>query len=61
MTRGLCILLSLLWGLVVDKLMRRISVNGCYTWFADDIAILIIGKSPNTSELQEVLSMVQVV
>jgi hypothetical protein len=56
---GLCILLSLLWSLVVDKLIRRLSVNGCYTWFADDVAILIIGRFANTSELQETLSMVQ--
>jgi hypothetical protein len=51
---GVCFLLSLLRCLVVDKLIIRLSVNDCYTRFSDDIAILIIGKFPNTfSELQE--------
>ena len=56
------ILLSLKLNLVVDKLIGGLSGNGCYTvWYADDIAVLISRKSPNTvSELlQETLNMVQ--
>jgi hypothetical protein len=49
-------------GLVVDELIRGLNGNSYYTLgYADDVAILIRGKSPNTvSELlQEALSMVQ--
>jgi hypothetical protein len=56
------VLLPLLWSLVVDKLTGGLNVNGCYTLvYADDIAIHIRGKFPNTiSELQqEALSVVQ--
>jgi hypothetical protein len=56
------VLLPLLWNLVVDELIGGLKGNGCYTLgYADDIAILICGKFPNTvSELlQEALSMVQ--
>jgi hypothetical protein len=56
------ILLPLLWSLVVDKLIGGLNGNGYYTLgYADDIAIPIHGKFPNTvSELlQEASSMVQ--
>jgi hypothetical protein len=52
----------LLWSLVVDKIIRGLSENGCYTLeYADDIAILISGKFLNTvSELlQEAFYVVQ--
>jgi hypothetical protein len=55
------ILLPLLWSLVVDKLIG-LNGNGYHTLgYADDIAILIHGKFPNTvSELlREALNMVQ--
>jgi hypothetical protein len=54
--------MALLWNLIVDDLIQGLIVNGCYTLgYADDIAILIGGKFPNTvSELlHEVLSMIQ--
>jgi hypothetical protein len=56
------VLSPLLWSLVVDKLIGGLDRNGYYTLgYADDIAILICGKFPNTvSELlQEALSMAQ--
>jgi hypothetical protein len=56
------ILSPLLWSLFVDELIGRLDGNGYYTLgYADDIAILIRRKFPNTvSELlQEALSMVQ--
>jgi hypothetical protein len=56
------ILSPLLWSLVVDELIGGLRGNGHYTLeYADDIAILMCGKFPNTvSELlQEALSMVQ--
>ena len=56
------VLLPLLCSLVVDKLIRGLNGNGCYTLgYADDIAILISGKFSNTvSELlQEALNMAQ--
>jgi hypothetical protein len=56
------VLSPLLWSLVVDELIGGLNGSGYYTLgYADDIAILIHGKLPNTvSELlQEALSMVQ--
>jgi hypothetical protein len=56
------ILSPLLSSLVVEELIGGLIENGCYTLgYADDIAILIRRKFPNTvSELpQEALSMVQ--
>jgi hypothetical protein len=56
------VLSPLLWSLVVNELVEGLNGSGYYTLgYADDIAILIRGKFPNTvSELlQEVLSMVQ--
>lgn len=56
------ILLPLMWSLVVNDLIGGLDENECYTLrYADDIAILICGKFPNTvSELlQEALSIVQ--
>jgi hypothetical protein len=56
------VLLPLLWSLVLDKLIGGPNGNGYYTLgYADDIAILICRKLPNTvSEiLQEALSMVR--
>jgi hypothetical protein len=45
-----CVQSPLLWNLVVDKLIEGLNGNGYYTLgYADDIAILICGKSPNTS------------
>jgi hypothetical protein len=52
----------LTWSLVVDELIRGLNGKGCYTpGYADDIAILISEKFPNTvSELLQVaLNMVQ--
>jgi hypothetical protein len=47
--------LPLLWSLVVDELVGGLNGIGYYTLgYADDIAILIHGKFPNTvSELQQ--------
>jgi hypothetical protein len=44
------VLLPLLWSLVVDKLIRGLKENGCYTLgHADDIATIIHRKFLNTS------------
>jgi hypothetical protein len=54
--------LPLLWGLVVDDFLCKRNESGYYTvGYADDIAILIIGKFPQTvSEiLQTALRTVQ--
>ena len=54
------VLSFLLWSLVVDEIIR--GENGCYTLgYADDIAILISRKFPNTIPelLQEALGAVQ--
>jgi hypothetical protein len=56
------VLSPLLWSLVWNELIGRLNGNGCCSLgYADDIAVLICGKFPNTiSELlQEALSMVQ--
>jgi hypothetical protein len=56
------VLSPLLWSMVVNELIGRLNGNGYYTLgHANDIAIHIHGKLPNTvSELlQEALSMVQ--
>jgi hypothetical protein len=56
------VLSPLLWSQVLDKLMGGLNWNGYYTLgYADDIAIFIHGKFPNTvSELpQEALNVVQ--
>jgi hypothetical protein len=43
------VLSPLLWSLVVDDLIWGLNSNGYYTvGYADDIAILINGKLPNT-------------
>jgi hypothetical protein len=43
------VLLPLLWSLVVDDLLLGLNNNGYYTvGYADDIAILINGKLPQT-------------
>jgi hypothetical protein len=44
------VLSSLLWNLVIDRLMENISNAGYYTQgYADDLAILILGKEFNTT------------
>jgi hypothetical protein len=44
------VLSPLLWGLVVDDLLWELNDGGYYTvGYADDIAILIIGKFPQTA------------
>jgi hypothetical protein len=56
------VLSCLLWSLVVDELIGGLNGNGYYTLgYAEDIAIIICGKFPNTvSELlQEALNIVQ--
>jgi hypothetical protein len=56
------VLSPLLWGLVVDNLLWELNDSGYYTVrYADDIAILINGKFPQTvSEfLQTALCTVQ--
>jgi hypothetical protein len=57
-----CILSPLLWGQVVDELIKELGENCCYTLsYADDIAILISGKFLDTmsEHLQEALNIVQ--
>ena len=52
------VLSPLLWSLVVDELIGGLDRNGYYTQgYADDIALLILGKLPNT--VSELLSMVE--
>jgi hypothetical protein len=43
------VLSPLLWCLVVDELLARLSGGGVYAQgYADDICLLAIGKFPNT-------------
>jgi hypothetical protein len=52
------VLLPLLWSLVVDELVWELSEGDYYTvGYADDIAILINGKFPQT--VPEVLQTAQ--
>jgi retron-type reverse transcriptase len=52
------VLSPLLWSLAVDELLRELNDSGYYTvGYADDIAILINGKFPQT--VSEVLQTVQ--
>jgi hypothetical protein len=55
------VLPPLLWSLVVDDLLRGLNKNGYYTvGYADDIAILINGKSHQTvSEILQTTCTVQ--
>jgi hypothetical protein len=56
------VLSPLLWSLVVDDLLWELNSNGYYTvGYADDIAVLIIGKFPYTVSkvLQTALCTVQ--
>jgi hypothetical protein len=56
------VLLPLLWSLVVDEIIGRLSENGYYMLgYADDIVTLVSGKFLYTVPelLQEALSMVQ--